>query len=95
MTQLYGTAARCKPEHPTVAEHRGRIVKTTGDGALLEFASAVDVVRRASEIQIAMAKRNAEAAEDHRLEFRIGIDVEMSFWMTGTFTACDSPFSSA
>jgi adenylate cyclase len=60
---------------PKVAEHRGRIVKTTGDGALLEFASAVDAVRCAMEIQRAMAERNAGIPLDSRIEFRIGINV--------------------
>ena len=60
---------------PKMAEHRGRIVKTTGDGALVEFASAVDAVRCAMEIQRAMAERNALIPEDHRIEFRIGINV--------------------
>ena len=60
---------------PKIAEHRGRIVKTTGDGALVEFASAVDAVRCAVEIQRAMAERNADIPEDRRIEFRIGINV--------------------
>ena len=60
---------------PKIAEHRGRIVKTTGDGALVEFASAVDAVRCAMEIQRAMAERNAAIPEDRRVEFRIGINV--------------------
>jgi len=60
---------------PTIAEHRGRIVKTTGDGALVEFASAVDATRCAIEIQRAMAERNAAIPEDRRVEFRIGINV--------------------
>jgi class 3 adenylate cyclase/pimeloyl-ACP methyl ester carboxylesterase len=58
-----------------IAEHRGRIVKTTGDGALVEFASAVDAVRCAMEIQRTMAERNAAIPEDRRIEFRIGINV--------------------
>ena len=58
-----------------VTEHRGRIVKTTGDGALVEFASAVDATRCAMEIQRAMAERNAAIPEDRRVEFRIGINV--------------------
>src|SRR6202140_5330041 len=60
---------------PKIAEHRGRIVKTTGDGALVEFASAVDAVRCAIEIQRAMAERNVDIPDDHRVEFRIGINV--------------------
>jgi adenylate cyclase len=60
---------------PKIAEHRGRIVKTTGDGALVEFASAVDAVRCAMEIQRAMADRNADIPESRRVEFRIGINV--------------------
>ena len=60
---------------PKLAEHRGRIVKTTGDGVLVEFASAVDAVRCAMEIQRGMAERNAIIPEDRRVEFRIGINV--------------------
>ncbi len=60
---------------PKIAEHRGRIVKTTGDGALVEFASAVDAVRCAMEIQRAMTERSAEIPEERRIEFRIGINV--------------------
>ena len=60
---------------PKIAEHRGRIVKTTGDGALVEFASAVDAVRRAMEIQSGMAERGAAIPEDRRIEFRIGNNV--------------------
>jgi adenylate cyclase len=60
---------------PKIAEYRGRVVKTTGDGALVEFASAVDATRCAMEIQQAMAQRNASIPEDRRIEFRIGINV--------------------
>ena len=60
---------------PKISEHRGRIVKTTGDGALVEFASAVDAVRCAFEIQRAMAKRNVEIPQERRVAFRIGINV--------------------
>ena len=60
---------------PKIAEYRGRIVKTTGDGALVEFASAVDAVRCAMEIQRTLVERNAAILEDRRLEFRIGINV--------------------
>ena len=68
-------ASRREPIDPKIAEHRGRIVKTTGDGALVEFASVVDAVRCAIEIQRAMAARNADIPEDRRIEFRIGINV--------------------
>jgi adenylate cyclase len=60
---------------PKIAEYRGRIVKTTGDGALVEFASAVDAVRCALEIQQLMAECNSTVTEDHRIEFRIGINI--------------------
>ena len=60
---------------PTIAAHRGRIVKTTGDGMLVEFASAVDAVRCAVEVQRGMAEQNADVPQDVRIEFRIGIHV--------------------
>jgi adenylate cyclase len=60
---------------PKIAEHDGRIVKTTGDGLLLEFPSVVDAVRCAVEVQRGMAERNAGLAPDKRLDFRIGINV--------------------
>jgi adenylate cyclase len=60
---------------PKIAEHRGRIVKRTGNGILIEFASAVDAARYAVEIQRGMAERNAPVPEDKRIEFRIGIHV--------------------
>jgi TolB-like protein/class 3 adenylate cyclase/Tfp pilus assembly protein PilF len=60
---------------PKVKEHRGRIVKLTGDGALVEFASVVDAVRCAVEIQRAMADRNAETPEDKRIAYRIGVNL--------------------
>jgi adenylate cyclase len=58
---------------PKIAEHRGRIVKTTGDGLLVEFASVVDAVRCAVEVQRALADRNADVPAEKRIEFRIGI----------------------
>jgi adenylate cyclase len=58
---------------PKIAEHRGRIVKTTGDGLLVEFASVVDAVRCAVEVQRAMAEHNATVPTERRIEFRIGI----------------------
>src|SRR5438045_6024561 len=60
---------------PKFVEHRGRIVKTTGDGMLVEFASAVDAARCAVEIQRCMAAHNADLPQDSRIEFRIGIHV--------------------
>jgi adenylate cyclase len=58
-----------------IAEHRGRIVKTTGDGVLVEFASIVDGVRCAVEIQRQMAERNVRIPPERRIEFRIGLNV--------------------
>jgi adenylate cyclase len=58
---------------PTIAVHHGRVVKRTGDGALVEFRSVVDAVRCAVEIQQAMVERNAGVPADRRIEFRIGI----------------------
>src|SRR5215831_14767912 len=66
-------AVRRELGDPKIAEHRGRIVKTTGDGLLVEFASVVDAVRCAVETQQAMAERNAGAPPARRIAFRIGI----------------------
>ncbi len=60
---------------PKIAEHHGRIVKTTGDGMLVEFASVVDAVRCAVEVQQAMPERNTNVAADNRIELRIGINL--------------------
>jgi len=60
---------------PKIAEHHGRIVKNTGDGALVEFASVVDAVRCADEIQRSLAEQNTDVPQDKRIEFRIGIHV--------------------
>ena len=60
---------------PKITEHRGHIVKTTGDGILVEFVSVVDAVRCAVDIQRGMAERNADVRPDKRIEFRIGINV--------------------
>ena len=75
-----GTLSRLKAHRKElvdlkIAEHRGRIVKTTGDGALVEFASVVDAVGCAVVIQRGMVSRNASVAEDRRIVFRIGINV--------------------
>ena len=58
---------------PTIAVHRGRVVKRTGDGALVEFRSVVDAVRCAIEVQHAMVERNAGVPAERRIQFRIGI----------------------
>jgi adenylate cyclase len=75
-----GTLARLKAVRkaliePAIASHRGRIVKTTGDGMLVEFASAVDAVRSAVEVQRSMAEHNAGVPKDQKIEFRIGIHI--------------------
>ena len=75
-----GTLARLKAVRkalvdPTISKHRGRIVKTTGDGMLVEFASAVDALRGAVEIQREMAEQNASEPQDNRIDLRIGIHV--------------------
>src|SRR6476619_201874 len=79
-TDEEGTLARLKAlrrelADPKIKEHRGRIVKTTGDGLLLEFASVVDAVRCAVEVQREMAERNSDVPSDRRLELRMGINV--------------------
>jgi adenylate cyclase len=60
---------------PKIGEHSGRIVKTTGDGMLVEFASVVDAVRCAAELQRAMIDREAGIPEDRRIRFRVGINL--------------------
>ena len=75
-----GTLAKlktCRREliDPKIAEHHGRIVKTMGDGVLVEFASAVDAVRCALDIQRAMAEHNTATPDNRRIELRIGINV--------------------
>src|SRR3984885_1472485 len=60
---------------PKISEHHGRIIKNTGDGVLLEFASVVDAVRCAVEIQRGMIDRNADFPEDRRIVFRFGINL--------------------
>ena len=64
--------ARCADCHQ---EHRGRTVRTMGDGLLVEFASVVDAVRCAVDVQREMAQRNADLPADRRIEFRIGINL--------------------
>src|SRR6266481_4867741 len=60
---------------PKITDHRGRIVKNTGDGALVEFASVVDAVRCADEIQRSVAEQNTDVPQDKRIDYRIGIHV--------------------
>jgi adenylate cyclase len=68
-------AVRRELVDPKITEHRGRIVKTTGDGLLVEFASVVDAVRCAVELQRAMALRNDGIPKERCIEFRIGINL--------------------
>jgi adenylate cyclase len=75
-----GTLARLKTLRaavidPRIADYHGRIVKTTGDGLLVEFASVVDALRCAAELQAALANSNASLPPDRRIEFRIGVNV--------------------
>jgi adenylate cyclase len=60
---------------PKIKEHRGRIVKNTGDGLLAEFASVVDAVRCAAEVQRGMIDREPEVPDERRIRFRIGINL--------------------
>jgi adenylate cyclase len=68
-------ALRRELADPKIKEHRGRIVKTTGDGLLIEFASVVDAVRCAVEVQREMAIRNAGIPPERRIQFRMGINL--------------------
>jgi adenylate cyclase len=75
-----GTLAQLKAHRrtlvdPKIAEYGGRIVKTTGDGLLVEFASVVDAVRCSADVQPGMIGRNADVLKEKRIEFRIGINV--------------------
>src|SRR6201987_4665497 len=75
-----GTLARLKTHRielidPSIAKNRGRIIKTTGDGLLVEFHSVVDAVLCAAEVQRRMAKRNADVAPARWMQFRIGINL--------------------
>ena len=75
-----GTLAQLKAHRreliaPKIAEHRGRIVRTAGDGLLVEFASVVAAVRCAVEIQRGIAGRNTDVPQERRIEFRVGINV--------------------
>src|ERR1700736_4525077 len=61
--------------NPKINEHQGRVVKNTGDGALVEFASVVDAVRCAVEVQRGVAERNTDLPQELRIELRIGIHI--------------------
>jgi adenylate cyclase len=60
---------------PAIAAHNGRLVKTTGDGLLVEFSSVVDALHAATEVQTGMAEQNAAMPQDERIEFRMGLNV--------------------
>ena len=75
-----GTLARLRTHRielidPAIAKNQGRIIKTTGDGMLVEFQSVADAVRCAAEMQIRMRRRNTDVPEDRRIQFRIGINL--------------------
>jgi adenylate cyclase len=75
-----GTLARLKAHRlelidPAIAKNSGRIIKTTGDGLLVEFASVADAVLCAIEVQVRMNRRNADVEPDHRMRFRMGINL--------------------
>jgi adenylate cyclase len=75
-----GTLARLRTHRielidPAIAKNQGNIIKTTGDGMLVEFQSVADAVKCAAEIQKRMQRRNSDVAEDRRIEFRIGINL--------------------
>ena len=75
-----GTLARLRTHRielidPVITRNQGRIIKTTGDGMLVEFQSVADAVRCAAEVQIRMRRRNSDVPEDRRIQFRIGINL--------------------
>jgi adenylate cyclase len=75
-----GTLARLKAHRrelidPKISEHRGRIVKTTGDGILIEFPSVIEAVSCAVAVQGGMAERNAGTPEEKRITFRVGVNL--------------------
>jgi len=79
-TDEEGTHERLKAHlgeliNPNIGEHRGRIVKNTGDGFLADFPSVVDAVRCAVEVQRGLSERNAGIPPEKRIEFRIGINL--------------------
>src|SRR5207244_631094 len=102
-TDEEGTLERLKAHRrqlidPKIAEHRGRIVKTTGDGLLAEFASVVDAVRCAAEVQRGMIDREPQVPDERRIRLRIGVnlgdviaDSDDLFRSEGASPAADRP----
>ena len=95
-----GTIARQKAHRaelidPEIAARRGRVVKTTGDGLLIEFASVIDTVKCAVVVQQAMADREADVRADQRIQYRVGINLgdivstEKTSWATGSTSPHD------
>jgi adenylate cyclase len=77
---------RAEVVDPKIAGHKGRFVKTTGDGMLVEFASVVDALRCAAELQAALAEENAPLPAERRIEFRINPQLVVS--TTGGTAKC-------
>src|SRR6516164_689297 len=71
---------------PKIAEHRGRIVKTTGDGLLVEFGSVVDALCCASEVRVRMAERNGALPPARRIEFRTGVHQDIVVEVTASMS---------
>src|SRR6266550_4381157 len=83
-------AVRREVVDPNIAEYRGRVVKTTGDGILIEYPSAVEAVDCAVAVQRTMAERNAEMPVDQRIEFRVGVPRATSSLRTETSSVTGS-----
>ena len=79
-------AVRAELVDPKIAEHRGRIVKTTGDGLLVEFGSVVDALCCASEVRMRMAERNGALPPARRIEFRIGVHQDIVVEVTASMS---------
>jgi len=79
-------AIRAEVIDPAIAVHNGRLVKTTGDGLLVEFSSVVDGLRAAAEIQTGRAERNASVPQNRHIEFRSGSTSATSWPRTATFS---------
>src|SRR5215469_5931142 len=81
--------------NPKINEHRGRVVKNTGDGFLAEFLSVVDAVRCAVEIQRGMADREPEVPEERRIRFRVGVNLGEPMWIPMRHSIRRSPATAA